>query len=102
MTASNSNVFQLKSIFTFLVILALTITSKTSARRILDEEPIVATDESTPTSGVSAVAGAGPATHADHPATDDHIFSFFMHDILGGSNPSAIAVTITKRTSPIR
>uniref|UniRef100_A0A3Q7J253 Dirigent protein n=1 Tax=Solanum lycopersicum TaxID=4081 RepID=A0A3Q7J253_SOLLC len=91
MTASNSNVFQLKSIFTFLVILALTITSKTSARRILDEEPIVATDESTPTSGVSAVAGAGPATHADHPATDDHIFSFFMHDILGGSNPSAIA-----------
>ncbi|KAH0713292.1 hypothetical protein KY285_008765 [Solanum tuberosum] len=124
MTTSNSNPFQLKSIFIFLVILALTITSTASARRILDEEPIVApdapdeTDESTPASGIStgtSVTGAGipapegvaaPAVHAgadDHPATagaapvvageDDHIFSFFMHDILGGSNPSAIAVT---------
>ncbi|KAG5578626.1 hypothetical protein H5410_058760 [Solanum commersonii] len=135
MTTSNSNPFQLKSIFTFLVILALTITSTTSARRILDEEPIIApdapddTNESTPASGISTGAGAGiaaPAVHAgaehpatipapvgvaapavhegaDHPATasaapavageDDHVFSFFMHDILGGSNPSAIAVT---------
>ncbi|XP_049379946.1 dirigent protein 10-like isoform X2 [Solanum stenotomum] len=125
MTTSNSNPFQLKSIFTFLVILALTITSTTSARRILDEEPIVApdapddTNESTPASGLSTGVGAGipapagvaaPAVHAgaEHPATgagagipapaagageDDHIFSFFMHDILGGSNPSAIAVT---------
>ncbi|XP_049379945.1 dirigent protein 10-like isoform X1 [Solanum stenotomum] len=125
MTTSNSNPFQLKSIFTFLVILALTITSTTSARRILDEEPIVApdapddTNESTPASGLSTGVGAGipapagvaapavhagvaaPAVHAGadiNPATagageDDHIFSFFMHDILGGSNPSAIAVT---------
>ncbi|KAK4709593.1 hypothetical protein R3W88_030518 [Solanum pinnatisectum] len=122
MTTSNFNPFQLKSIFTILVILALTITSTTSARRILDEEPIVSPDapadkdESTPASGVSigtSVTGAGAgvpapagvAAHAgaEHPATagaapvvageDDHIFSFFMHDILGGSNPSAIAVT---------
>ncbi|XP_049367079.1 dirigent protein 25-like [Solanum verrucosum] len=119
MTTSNFNPFQPKSIFTFLIILALTIPSTTSARRILDEEPIVApdapddTNESTPASGISTGAGAGipapavaaPAVHAgaDHPATagaaavvageDDHIFSFFMHDILGGSNPSAIAVT---------
>ncbi|XP_055835527.1 dirigent protein 25-like [Solanum dulcamara] len=143
MATSNSNPFQLKSLFTFLVILALTITSATS-RRILDEvlsTPTVApeaphdADESTPTSGVSTtngvatpvgtgagipasgVAGASsvpaPTTRAgadqpvtagagaDHPATaapaiageDDHVFSFFMHDILGGSNPSAIAVT---------
>ncbi|KAH0667098.1 hypothetical protein KY285_028304 [Solanum tuberosum] len=35
--------------------------------------------------GVGAGAGAG--------AYDDHTFSFFLHDILGGSNPSAIAVT---------
>ncbi|XP_049343018.1 dirigent protein 10-like [Solanum verrucosum] len=35
--------------------------------------------------GVGGGGGAG--------AYDDHTFSFFLHDILGGSNPSAIAVT---------
>ncbi|MCD7453449.1 Dirigent protein 25 [Datura stramonium] len=153
MATPNSNPFQLKATFTFLVmILALTISSATS-RRILDEEPATPTvapegpdTDDAPASGIAAgadvaapatSAGAGTPTSAgagatsvaapaggttdadaviptpggagaaggagaDHPATagaavageeDDHIFSFFMHDILGGSNPSAIAVT---------
>ncbi|CAN4120004.1 unnamed protein product [Withania somnifera] len=143
MATPNSKPFQLKAIFTFLVILALTVTSATS-RRILNEEPITPTvaqeapsdTDEAPTSrvavaapvgvgaGVTTPVGAGagipasggtgaasvaaPAVHAgagaDHPAKagvaiaggageDDHIFSFFLHDILGGSNPSAIAVT---------
>lgn len=39
----------------------------------------------TPAAGAAVAGGVG--------AYDDHTFSFFMHDILGGSNPSAIAVT---------
>ncbi|KAK4375143.1 hypothetical protein RND71_005820 [Anisodus tanguticus] len=38
-------------------------------------------------------AVAGGADTAVAGAEDDHTFSFFMHYILGGSNPSAIAVT---------
>ncbi|KAJ8563647.1 hypothetical protein K7X08_032099 [Anisodus acutangulus] len=145
MATPNSNPFQVKAIFTFLLILALTITSATSSR-ILDEEPVTPTvapeapdTDDAPASGIATGTGAAtpvgadasvgspvfggagaagvaaPATHAgagvsaggagaagaDHAATagavvageDDHIFSFFLHDILGGSNPSAIAVT---------
>ncbi|XP_009598242.1 dirigent protein 25-like [Nicotiana tomentosiformis] len=184
MATSKSKHFQLKAIFTFLLVLALTITS-TTARRILDEEPTTPTvapeapdtDEAPTASGavvgtgVAAPIGAGaapgvatpagvgagivaPTTHVGAGAgvaapaevgagvatpagvstniaaptgaeaagvtahvgsagavgvaapvggagaataatarEDDHIFSFFMHDILGGSNPSAIAVT---------
>ncbi|XP_059311432.1 dirigent protein 10-like isoform X2 [Lycium ferocissimum] len=168
MATANSKPFQLKTIFTFLFILALTITSATS-RRILDEEPTTPTvapeapdtdevpasgaavgaDVATPIgagaatpvgvgAGVPATGGAGVAAHAGaatpvgagvatpigagagipasggagaaagagagHAATagaavaggaaeNDHIFSFFLHDILGGSNPSAVAVT---------
>ncbi|KAJ8560309.1 hypothetical protein K7X08_004367 [Anisodus acutangulus] len=40
--------------------------------------------------GAAVAGGAGTAVAG---AEDDHTFSFFMHDILGGSNPSAIAVT---------
>ncbi|XP_047983408.1 dirigent protein 10-like [Salvia hispanica] len=54
-----------------ILILALAISSATSAR-ILDEE------------AAAAGAGIGP---------DEHPLTFFMHDILGGSRPSAIAVT---------
>ncbi|XP_060168897.1 dirigent protein 10-like [Lycium barbarum] len=191
MATANSKPFQLKTIFTFLFILALTITSATS-RRILDEEPTTPTvapeapdadeapasgaavgaDVATPIgagaatpvgvgAGIPATGGAGvtahagaatpvgagtgipasgatdvaaPATHAGAAtpvgagvatpigagagipasgagaaagagaghagaavaggaAENDHIFSFFLHDILGGSNPSAVAVT---------
>ncbi|XP_059311434.1 dirigent protein 10-like isoform X3 [Lycium ferocissimum] len=136
MATANSKPFQLKTIFTFLFILALTITSATS-RRILDEEPTTPTvapeapdtdevpasgaavgaDVATPIgagaatpvgvgAGIPASGGAGAAAGAGagHAATagaavaggaaeNDHIFSFFLHDILGGSNPSAVAVT---------
>ncbi|KAM3303444.1 hypothetical protein P3S67_014474 [Capsicum chacoense] len=90
MATPNSNVFQLKAIFTFLVILALTNTSATS-RRILDEPvtPTVApeapddTDEA-PASGVVAGTGvaaaatpigagvAVPSAHSDVSTTTTH------------------------------
>ena len=81
-----------------LLFLALTIPYATSAR-ILDEEapiiPAVAPESShpveTPVSSVASVAAATSATVTD---TDlHHPLSFFMHDILGGSNPSARTVT---------
>ncbi|MCD7455172.1 Dirigent protein 25 [Datura stramonium] len=118
MAIQNSNSFQFKAIVSSLLILALTVTFAT-AGRILDEEvvtPTVALENPDPTdqalvSGATATgaatgttAGATPAATAAGAAVangvgagagtdDDHIFSFFMHDILGGSNPSAIAVT---------
>ncbi|PHT34438.1 Dirigent protein 10 [Capsicum baccatum] len=90
MATPNSNVFQLKAIFTFLVILTLTNTSATS-RRILDEPvtPTVApeapddTDEA-PASGVVAGTGvaaaatpigagvAVPSAHSDVSTTTTH------------------------------
>ncbi|XP_016501713.1 dirigent protein 25-like isoform X1 [Nicotiana tabacum] len=108
--------FQLKFIISSLLILALTITFAT-AGRILDEEvstTTVAPEDPDPTqapvSGATAGTGAAAGVTADPAAPaaaagvgaaaaggvgagDDHTFSFFMHDILGGSNPSAIAVT---------
>ncbi|XP_016501714.1 dirigent protein 25-like isoform X2 [Nicotiana tabacum] len=107
--------FQLKFIISSLLILALTITFAT-AGRILDEEvstTTVAPEDPDPTqapvsgatagtgaaAGVTdpaapaAAAGVGAAAAGGVGAGDDHTFSFFMHDILGGSNPSAIAVT---------
>ncbi|KAL1544181.1 dirigent protein 10-like [Salvia divinorum] len=62
-----------------LLILVLAISSATSAR-ILDEE--VAAPGAATTPGVNADIGP-----------DEHPLTFFMHDILGGSRPSAIAVT---------
>ncbi|XP_068637585.1 dirigent protein 25-like [Aristolochia californica] len=52
-----------------------------------DVAPVATTTASTPT--VQPTAGAtATATDADH-----HPLTFFMHDILGGSNPSARIVT---------
>lgn len=65
----------------FLLLLALAITCATSSR-ILDEQPQVAPP-------VLTAASTTVATVAD----THHTLSFFMHDILGGSNPSARAVT---------
>ncbi|KAK2989680.1 hypothetical protein RJ640_015529 [Escallonia rubra] len=64
-----------------LLFLALTVTCATSAR-ILAEEASLASAAATTT---PAVIGTG--------ASHDHALSFFMHDILGGTNPSARAVT---------
>ncbi|KAL2487829.1 Dirigent protein 25 [Forsythia ovata] len=95
--------FHLKGLVS-LLILALTLTCTASAR-ILDEEiaaPVVPPESSDPVgTPVSGGAGAGPATGGAAVGTGpasgllnpDHTLSFFMHDILGGSRPSAIAVT---------
>ncbi|XP_055831627.1 dirigent protein 25-like [Solanum dulcamara] len=100
MAIQNSNSFQPKAIFSYLLILSLTITFAT-AGRILDEEVATPTSGATTADAVVGAAGATPAAGAavaggvgtGAGAYDDHTFSFFMHDILGGSNPSAIAVT---------
>lgn len=95
--------FQLKNAIISLV-LALTLTAAVSSR-VLEEEPIspavepeIPASVATPVSGVTAGAAAATAAASGSggvggEAPDDHTFSFFMHDILGGSNPSAIAVT---------
>ncbi|KAG6432849.1 hypothetical protein SASPL_104437 [Salvia splendens] len=67
--------FQLKTTIS-LLILALAI----SSARILDEE-------------VAAVPAAAGAATTPGIGPDEHPLTFFMHDILGGSRPSAIAVT---------
>ncbi|KAL8539697.1 hypothetical protein ACS0TY_001344 [Phlomoides rotata] len=100
--------FQLKNRVS-LLILALIISSGTSAR-ILDEEeatapvgPAVVPGATTTTApgGITTTAPGGTTTTAPGGATgaasvagpDDHSLTFFMHDIMGGSRPSAIAVT---------
>ncbi|KAL0436833.1 UNVERIFIED_CONTAM: Dirigent protein 25 [Sesamum radiatum] len=95
-----------------LLILALIISSATSAR-ILDEEAdaaapapaVVPGATTTITPGGAPITPANPggaaATTPVNPggaatvvtSPDDHSLTFFMHDILGGSRPSAIAVT---------
>ncbi|CAN4098877.1 unnamed protein product [Withania somnifera] len=95
MAFQNSVYFQLKAIILSLLILALTITFAT-AGRILDEEvatPSVAQENPDPADQAPVSGATGAATAAGVGVDDDHTFSFFMHDILGGSNPSAIAVT---------
>ncbi|KAE8038974.1 hypothetical protein FH972_011431 [Carpinus fangiana] len=74
--ASEPTNVPLKNLLQLLLLLALTITCTTASARTLHEE--------TPVSGVvpPPVITAG-----------NHPLSFFMHDILGGSNPSAIAVS---------
>ncbi|KAF5470604.1 hypothetical protein F2P56_011108 [Juglans regia] len=105
----------------WLLFLVLTVTFPASAR-ILDEDTIVPATtpeqpdsaETTTVSGVPPVVTGNPtaattatvsgvppvvtgnptaATTATVAGTDDHHLSFFMHDILGGSNPSAKALT---------
>ncbi|XVF20133.1 hypothetical protein REPUB_Repub11eG0172100 [Reevesia pubescens] len=83
-------------------LLALTITSAAAAR-VLDEEekPVPTTvphdsdSVAPPVSGAAPVlAGSATATVATVATADPHHpLTFFMHDILGGSNPSARAIT---------
>ncbi|KAI3450454.1 hypothetical protein Pfo_007119 [Paulownia fortunei] len=73
-----------------LMILALIISCAFSAR-ILDEEAAA--------SAPATVSGVSPGSTTTTPSAatlinpDDHSLTFFMHDILGGTRPSAIAVT---------
>ncbi|KAF3453809.1 hypothetical protein FNV43_RR04250 [Rhamnella rubrinervis] len=78
-----------------LLLLALATTLAASAR-ILDEKEL--NSEETPLSNVPPVAvgtPVGPAATGATVAYSDghHPLTFFMHDIIGGSNPSARAVT---------
>ncbi|WMV35856.1 hypothetical protein MTR67_029241 [Solanum verrucosum] len=123
MAIQNSSSFQIKAVISYLLILALTITFATAARILDEEvaTPTVALENPDPTdqapvSGATTAGAAAGATGATPAAGaggagagatvaggvgggggagayDDHTFSFFLHDILGGSNPSAIAVT---------
>lgn len=68
------------------LILVVTISS-TAAVRVLNEEAAAA---ASPTGVAAATPGGGAAVINPD---DDHPLTFFMHDILGGSRPSAIAVT---------
>lgn len=88
----------------FLVLLMIAMLSATSAR-VLEEQPEplassdpittpVSTTQLNPTVATTATAtttGAKPDPGHDH--DHDHTLIFFMHDILGGSNPSALAIT---------
>ncbi|KAJ8750884.1 hypothetical protein K2173_016065 [Erythroxylum novogranatense] len=85
-----------------LLFLALSITLAAPAR-ILDEEvpSIPLSSPGAPGSVVTPLANAAPAVGTPLAATgatninedSHHTLSFFMHDIIGGSNPSAVAVT---------
>ncbi|KAK3232276.1 hypothetical protein Dsin_004157 [Dipteronia sinensis] len=95
------------SFLTFLTLMMITILSATSAR-ILDEQPAVPSSASNPSNPVSTPVANVPqlpinpstvaatittsATNANN-LVPDHTLTFFMHDILGGSNPSALPVT---------
>ncbi|XP_073135687.1 dirigent protein 10-like [Henckelia pumila] len=105
--------FNLKPIIS-LLILALSISCVTSAR-LLDEgdvvsAPVVGTAGSSTTTGTSinpggaavsttttgtstTPAGGSTAISTSIGVSDDHGFTFYMHDILGGTHPSALAVT---------
>lgn len=91
-------------------LLAFTTKFAVSARTLNEEEPdtaetpvsnvtpVVATTPAGPASATGAGAGAGAGVGAGAGATvakSDglHALSFFMHDIIGGTNPSARAVT---------
>ncbi|PRQ49741.1 putative plant disease resistance response protein [Rosa chinensis] len=104
MATQNSTPLPLKAI-TYLFLLALAITHTTSAR-VLDEEtdtPQTQIPVSTVPPSVVGATSAGPppvvsATSAGPSATvangeSYHPLSFFLHDIIGGTNPSARAVT---------
>ncbi|XP_050367674.1 dirigent protein 25-like [Argentina anserina] len=92
MATQKSTSLLLKAI-TCLFILALAITHTTSAR-VLDEEddtPQTQVPVSTvPPPVVGATSASPSATVAN--GESGHL-SFFLHDIIGGTNPSAIAVT---------
>ncbi|KAM0005218.1 putative dirigent protein [Helianthus debilis subsp. tardiflorus] len=111
MAASTFTCFSLLS----LLFLATTFSLATSARTLIEDPepaaPVVAPEAGddvtplgaippNPASGAGAGAGAGVGAGAGAGAGvvpvvegPDHTLTFFMHDILGGSNPSAKAVT---------
>ncbi|XP_062000853.1 dirigent protein 25-like [Rosa rugosa] len=85
---------------TYLLFLTLTIFSATSARTLEEQPlvpvvpPVVSNTIGTPSINAEPVvtpSASQPATVAD--ADDHHSLVFFLHDILGGTNPTARAMT---------
>lgn len=86
-----------------LLVIALTITHAFSARTLSEEEAPASPSALAGTSSVqtpvvpgatgSAAGAAVAGSSAAVAGADPHVLTFFMHDILGGSNPSALAVT---------
>lgn len=79
----------------YLLFLTLTILSASSARILDEQEPVVLPPEANkevdaPVPSATQLPNPGVAAGTADPA---HTLTFFMHDILGGSNPSALAVT---------
>lgn len=74
----------------FVAIICLAITSSTTSTRILDEIPQEQPEAAE--SPVPPLVTASPVA-AVNGVDQQHTVSFFMHDILGGSNPTARAVT---------
>ncbi|XP_010243747.1 PREDICTED: dirigent protein 25-like [Nelumbo nucifera] len=80
----------------YLLLVVLTVTCATSARILDEQSPAPATiPVETPTADVPPDAAAAKTTTSAATVNTDphHPLSFFMHDRLGGSNPSALAVT---------
>ncbi|XP_057418982.1 dirigent protein 25-like [Lotus japonicus] len=93
---SKTTTMPLKAI-TFLALMFLAFTSTASTRILTDlETPTTTAPEESLDSAESPVSplvtGATPAAAIDG-EYHHHTLSFFMHDILGGSNPTARAVT---------
>ncbi|KAG2730122.1 hypothetical protein I3760_01G278500 [Carya illinoinensis] len=86
-----------------ILFLTVTILSAATSARLLDEQPQVpvippeATDEVvTPVPSATGQTNPNPGVAAATSAIDAepmHTLTFFMHDILGGSNPSALPLT---------
>ncbi|CAN8247375.1 unnamed protein product [Cochlearia groenlandica] len=91
-----------QKIFRFLVIIALTFTFAAAARLLDEEGPLTTTGPvpisgsgSLPTTSAGTLPAGGSATGPSlgGGVGPDHALVFYMHDILGGSNPTARAVT---------
>ncbi|KAL6200079.1 hypothetical protein ACLB2K_029861 [Fragaria x ananassa] len=93
MATQNSIPLPLKAI-TCLFLLALAITHTTSAR-VLDEETDTPQTQIPVSTVPPPVVGAGTAGPTATVANGEsyHPLTFFLHDIIGGTNPSARAVT---------
>ncbi|KAK9055396.1 hypothetical protein SSX86_026483 [Deinandra increscens subsp. villosa] len=89
------------STFTCFSLLSLLFLATTARTLIQDPEPVApvvapkAGDNVTPLGAIppNPASSAGPAGVVPVVEGPDHTLTFFMHDILGGSNPSAKAVT---------
>ncbi|GAV80680.1 Dirigent domain-containing protein [Cephalotus follicularis] len=100
MATHKSLTVPIKAIISILL-LALKTTCTTSARILDEETEVPSTAPVAPNIDVSPLAGVPPVITAPAAATSAaaanadplHDLIFFMHDILGGSNPSAVAVT---------